>query len=298
MGLFDSDSDDDNPLFGASSEPASTKSSVTTKGGLFDGAGDAGSSSLAQPTHPNAAGGGLFGDESESDSEPPVKAPAPQTQQQQPKPAPAKSGGLFGDSSDEEEDGGSLMTAAAPAPKPAALMAKRSDGGLFGDDSGSDSDAAGLFGGSSKPGDGSKATIAPAGLFANDAPSDDDGGLFGSAAEKNSREEEVSTSGQWDQSSVGRLIDMGFARVDVEAALTAKDGDVQQAADWLLVGGTAAAVDRTSVSSTGDDAAESSNVDGGLDQSSAFHGTCRQGRVRRGSRAACTSTCACCDTIF
>ena len=84
---------------------------------------------------------------------------------------------------------------------------------------------------------------------------------------------------------------MGFARVDVEAALTAKDGDVQQAADWLLVGGTAAAVDRTSLSSTGDAAAENSNVDGGLDQSSAFHGACRQESARRDSGAACGSVC-------
>ena len=232
--------------------------------------------------------GGLFGDESEPDSEPPVKAAVSQQQQRKPAPVQSSSGGLFGDSDDDEDDG-PLMAAAASAPKAAAApkaapapTAKRPVGGLFGDDSDSESDATGLFGGSSKPGSGSSATIAPAGLFANDAPSDDDGGLFGSApqhveeATAVNAEEEAQASGQWDQSSVGRLIDMGFARVDVEAALAVKGGDVQQAADWLLVGGTAAAVERTSHSdSSSDVAAVSSANGGGLDQSSAFHGTYR-----------------------
>ena len=65
---------------------------------------------------------------------------------------------------------------------------------------------------------------------------------------------------------------MGFERVDVEAALTAKDGDEQQAADWLLVGGTAAAVERTSDNNPSSDAAAvNSRTDDGMDQSSAFY---------------------------
>ena len=280
MGLFDSDSDEDHPLFGASSTAQSNKSSGASKG-LFDAADDGGST-LTQRA--SATGGaGLFGDESEPDNEPPAKAAISQQQQQKPAPVQSSSGGLFGDSDDDDDDG-PLMAAAAPVPKAApAAGTKRPVVGLFGDDSDSESDATGLFGGSSKPGSGSTATIASAGLFANDAPSDYDGGLFGSTPQNVEEvtdvnaEEGAQASGQWDQSSVGRLIDMGFARVDVEAALAVKDGDVQQAADWLLVGGTAAAVERTSHSNLSSDvAAVSSANDGGLDQSSAFHGTCRQ----------------------
>jgi hypothetical protein len=84
-------------------------------------------------------------------------------------------------------------------------------------------------------------------------------------------------SGQWDPSSVARLIDMGFERVDVEAALAAKDGDEHQAADWLLVGGTAAAVERTSDSNpTSDATAVNGSTDDGLDQSSGFHSESEQ----------------------
>ena len=261
-----------------------------------------------KPAPVQSSSGGLFGDSDDDEDDGPLMAAAvsapkaahtthssglfgatvSQQQQQKPAPVQSSSGGLFGDSDDDEDDG-PLMAAAASAPKAAAApkaapapTAKRPVGGLFGDDSDSESDATGLFGGSSKPGSGSSATIAPAGLFANDAPSDDDGGLFGSApqhveeATAVNAEEEAQASGQWDQSSVGRLIDMGFARVDVEAALAVKGGDVQQAADWLLVGGTAAAVERTSHSdSSSDVAAVSSANGGGLDQSSAFHGTYR-----------------------
>ena len=224
------------------------------------------------------------------DAEPPVATVTTQPPQQKPAPVKSSSAGLFADSDDEDDDG--PLVASPPAPKAAVAVAAsapapapapaRSVGGLFGDDSDDDSDAAGLFGGSSKPPAGSKAP-APAGLFANDVPSDDEGGLFGSTADTlgggtAAAEAEVdkAAGGQWDQSSIGRLIDMGFARVDVEAALAAKDGDVQQAADWLLVGGTAAAAERTSdsapVASDSASTPQASSVDGGLDQSSAFLG--------------------------
>ena len=77
---------------------------------------------------------------------------------------------------------------------------------------------------------------------------------------------------------------MGFATVDAEAALEAKGGDVQQAAEWLLAGGTAVAAGRTSPDAAAGSAAEpaaseggpaapaAAPADGGLDQSSAFHG--------------------------
>ena len=295
MGLFSSESEDEEP-FASASKPMPTQGSTGgKKGGLFDDSdSDDDGGPLGQPAAASKAStvgsgaGGLFGDE--PDSEPPVATVTTQPPQQKPAPVKSSSAGLFADSDDEDDDG--PLVASPPAPKAAVAVAAsapapapapaRSVGGLFGDDSDDDSDAAGLFGGSSKPPAGSKAP-APAGLFANDVPSDDEGGLFGSTADTlgggtAAAEAEVdkAAGGQWDQSSIGRLIDMGFARVDVEAALAAKDGDVQQAADWLLVGGTAAAAERTSdsapVASDSASTPQASSVDGGLDQSSAFLG--------------------------
>ena len=191
--------------------------------------------------------------------------------------------GLFDSDSEDDE----LVVSPAPAPAPKAK------GSLFDDDSGDEAavgGGAGLFGGSEAA---PKAAV-PTGLFGDDSDDDEsENGLFGSGPAPASGlfggpapapAPEPAAAQGWDASSVGRLIDMGFATVDAEAALEAKGGDVQQAAEWLLAGGTAVAAGRTSPDAAAGSAAEpaaseggpaapaAAPADGGLDQSSAFHG--------------------------
>jgi hypothetical protein len=299
MGLFSSDEDSDEDA--AFAKPA-TNVLTKTSGGLFgdsdsdseDDHVDAHGSAPTAKSQPGGGGGGggLFGDSDDEDEDGGISVGA------KPAPKPSarakSSGGLFGESDSDDDGGGPSLASPAPAPVPtvaaaahapaAAAAAKPSGGSLFGDDSDEDSDAAGLFGGgSSKPAAGEGA--ATGGLFSKAAASDDEGGLFGSARdtkpsggtsaapELTPTSTEAAVAGQWDQSSIGSLIDMGFARVDAEAALAASGGDVQQAADWLLVGGTAAAAERTSLSAGhAPSPAATAPADGGLDQSSAFLG--------------------------
>ena len=288
-GLFgDSDSDDDAPMVAPTAKSASKSSPAVEP---------AAAAPAPKPKPAGGGGGGLFGDSDDEEDGGFVVAAKPAA-----KPAaPAKSsGGLFG-GSDSDDDGGPLLAAAvapapvpkvaaaapAPAPAPAPAAKPSGGGGLFGDDSDDDSDAAGLFGGGpSKPAAAAAREAAAAGgLFSNAAASDDDSGLFGSApaaakapgAGASAAPEPAAVAGQWDQSLIGSLIDMGFARVDAEAALSASSGDVQQAADWLLVGGTAAAAERTSQATAVSEGpapspAPTAAADGGLDQTSAFLG--------------------------
>ena len=240
-------------------------------------------SARAQPTANQAGKAGLFDSDSEESEQPsattskpntkappkalPVEAPttAPRGS------APQMSGGLFG--SDSEDDD---FTVAQPKP----AVAKATSEGIFGN-------------GAAPSRPAPKAAV-PTGLFGDDSDDDEsENGLFGSGPAPASGlfggpapapAPEPAAAQGWDASSVGRLIDMGFATVDAEAALEAKGGDVQQAAEWLLAGGTAVAAGRTSPDAAAGSAAEpaasdggpaalaAAPADGGLDQSSAFHG--------------------------